>query len=191
MAAGSRCGESQQRLHQVEQARLNGANFAAHPQPEIGGDLLVAAAAGVDLVRHLAGRFLELANDEGVNILVGRPVEKPRLGRLGENTVEGLVNAAALGGAQNPDALQRRGERLRADDVGLEQPAVEIERTREALEQLGRPFFKTASPQLHDFFAPETTAARTLIGRPTRLMKPAASFWSYSAPIVKLAMLSE
>jgi hypothetical protein len=33
--------------------------------------------------------------------------------------------------------------------------------------------------------------ARTWIGNPTKLMNPRASRWSYSAPIVKLAMLSE
>src|SRR5581483_7544163 len=41
------------------------------------------------------------------------------------------------------------------------------------------------------FFAASFNDARTWIGRPIRLMKPRASRWSYSAPIVKLAMLSE
>ncbi len=40
-------------------------------------------------------------------------------------------------------------------------------------------------------FDSPAACARTLIGNPIKLMKPSASFWLYSAPMVKLAMLSE
>ena len=50
--------------------------FVAQPEPGIERDLLVAAAAGVDLVRERAHALLQFADDEGVDVFVGRRLRR-------------------------------------------------------------------------------------------------------------------
>src|SRR5579862_452126 len=99
---------------------------------------------------------------------------------------------------QDPDAFERPRESLRALNIRVNQPPVEIERSGEALENFRRPFLESPAPEFHfrlaflalflwEFFK----SARTCIGNPIRLINPRASFWSYSAPMVKLAISSE
>ena len=64
---------------QIEQRRITPASssrspvaFLAQPEPRIERDLFVAAAAGVDLVRHRAGPLLQLADDQRVDVFIGR-----------------------------------------------------------------------------------------------------------------------
>ena len=93
-------------------------------------------------------------------------------------------------GRQDAYVLQRSSERLRSAAIGVEKLFIEMQRTGEALENFGRAGGEATAPQFH-FFAAAAACARTLIGSPIKLMKPSASFWLYSAPMVKLAMLSE
>ena len=64
-------------------------DFLAQPQPHIERYLLVAAAPGVDLVRERADLLFELADDERVDVFVGRAVEKVRRSRLFADRIEG------------------------------------------------------------------------------------------------------
>ena len=90
-----------------------------------------------------------------------------------------------------PDALESARERLRAADIGVDQAPVEMERAGEALENLRGPALEAPAPELHACAAGLPRCQRScsdppsrferrphLIGRPIRLMKPSASFWS-------------
>ena len=53
-------------------------DLVAQPQPNIERNLIVAAAPGVDLVRELARAFLQLADDQRVDVFVVCAIEKRR-----------------------------------------------------------------------------------------------------------------
>jgi hypothetical protein len=167
------CCQIEQVAHYAGHQLRNAVAFRAQPQPHVERYLLVAAAAGVDLFGQRAHPRLQLADDERVHVLVAGPFEV----RLRADLLEGCDDARAFLGAEDPDPLQRPREGLRAANIRVEQAAVEMERTREALEHFRGPRFEPAAPELHaDCLA--ASAARTLMGRPMRLMKPSASFWS-------------
>src|SRR5450755_3372620 len=52
--------EVDQRSHHAGQQRPHAITFAAQPQAQVERNLFVAAAAGVDLIRHRAGMLLQL-----------------------------------------------------------------------------------------------------------------------------------
>ncbi len=185
-------GAGQQRLHQAGQQIRGSVDLIAQPQPHIQRDLLIAAAAGMDFIGQSAHAILQLADHQRVNVFVGSFFVERWVLRIFRDCVECGDQLVPFFSRQDADAFERSRERLRAADVGSEQPAIEMERSGEALEDLRGTLSKAASPELHtDFFADFLSDARTWIGRPIRLMKPRASRWSYSAPMVKLAMSSE
>ena len=165
----------EQRRHHTAQKRARAAAFLPQPEARIERDLLVAAAAGVDLIGHRPRLLLQLADDQRVDVLVGGALVKRRGGRIGADLLEGADNRRALFGGEDADLFERAGEGLRAAYIGIDQPPVEIERAGEALEDLRWSGFETSAPELHLAFA---ARARTLMGSPMRLMKPSASFWS-------------
>jgi len=172
--------EFHQGRHQLRQQSADAVALRAQPEARIERDLLVAAAPGVDLVGHLAGPFLQFADDERVDVFVRSARVELRIGRFFEDALEGLHDLRALAGRQDADPFERAREGLGAADIGLDQPPVEIERSRKSLENFRRSGFETSAPKLH--FVPAaleaSSAARTLIGSPIRLIKPKASFWS-------------
>ena len=182
----------QRRSQSGDQAPLAVA-LGADPEPHVERDLLVAAAPGVDFVGQFAGALLELPDHQRVDVLVVSAVEDVR---VPPDLLERLDDALALGGGENAHPFERARERLRAGDVGIEQPPVEMERTGEALENLRGSALETPAPEFQGVllgFAGRhaVLAALTRMGSPIRLMKPSASFWSYAAPMVKLAISSE
>src|SRR5579862_6701987 len=115
-----------------------------------------------------------------MNVFIARVLEKLRRPGFFAQTLERRDNFTGFGGGQNPHTLQRPGKRLRATNVDVHQPPIEMEGTRKPLENLGWPFLESAAPQLHTDFlavlpAAFSTAARTWIGSPIRLMNPRAS----------------
>ena len=112
-----------------------------------------------------------------MDVLVGSALVKRRLRCLRADGIEGGDDPRALVGGEDADPLQRPREGLRAANIGIDQPPVEIERTGKTLEDFRRPGLKPPAPELHAHFA-FLASARTFIGRPVRLMKPSASFWS-------------
>ena len=103
----------------------------------------------MDLGGHGAGALAELADDEGVNVLVSGVVEETGLGGLGGDGAEGGGEGGALFEGQDPDAFEGARPGLGAEDVGVEEPAVEVERAGEALEDLGGRGFESSSPEFH------------------------------------------
>ena len=71
-------------------------HLIAQPQPYVERNLLVAAAAGVDLVRHRAGMRLQLANHQRVYVFVGRAVEELGLGCFFANLIESVDDSFAF-----------------------------------------------------------------------------------------------
>src|ERR1039458_7792698 len=69
--------------------------------------------------------------------------------RLGLNCVERCDDLRPLLRTQDADALQSPRECLRTPDIGVDQPAVEFQRSAETLEHLARPGFKPPTPELH------------------------------------------
>src|SRR5713101_516021 len=136
----------------------------------------------MDLVGEGADAFLQLADDQSMNVFVAGSREEIWSARFGAHLFKRLDDGAALIGRQDPDAFQGAREGLGAADVGVNQAAVEMKRARESFEDLRRPGFKPSAPELHGFLAAFEAAfcaackpARTLIGSPIRLMKPSAS----------------
>ena len=128
----------------------------------------------MDLVGHLAGPLLQLADDQRVYVLIGGAFIEGGGARVHADLLEGIHNLRPLFRRQDADALQGAREGLRAADIALDQPAIEVQGVAEALEHLARSAFKPPAPELH--FPLPPSAARTLMGSPMRLMKPSASF---------------
>ena len=177
-------------LGEIEQRRASDrassartrSHLLAQPQPHVERDLLVAAAAGVDLVGDRAGRLLQLADDERMDVFVGRAVEElrrraPRRGS--RRTPRRSARARPPSGCRRAPAPARtpasRGYRRRS---AAGRNASEPEKRSKTSDG---PVFEPSAPELHGFCrlrSPASSRARTLIGSPIRLMKPSASFWS-------------
>src|SRR5436305_1095887 len=120
-----------------------------------------------------------------MNVLIGSALKEGGTGRLASNRVERVHDLRPLLRAQNAHPFQRPCERLRSPNIRIDQPPVEVQRSGEALEDLGRPRLEAPAPEFH-FRSPApgpwppapAASARTFIGSPIRLMKPSASFWS-------------
>ncbi len=110
-----------------------------------------------------------------MDVFIGGAIEERGAGRaLSADFVERRHDGRALLRREDADAFQRPREGLRAANIGVEQAPVEMERPGESLEDVRRAVREASAPQLHLAFP--ARAARTLIGRPMRLMKPSASF---------------
>ena len=66
------------------------------------------------------------------------PVEDTRLRASAPISSNAATMPLALVGGQDAHALQRPRERLRAADIGIDQPPVEMQRSGEALEDFRR-----------------------------------------------------
>ena len=110
----------QQRRHQRPQQFARAVAFAAQPEARIERDLFIAAAAGVDLARQRADTFAELADNECVDVLIGRAIEERGRRGIHANGFEGVENPVAFGIGQDAGARQRAREGLRTFDIGFE-----------------------------------------------------------------------
>src|SRR5450631_1885024 len=129
----------------------------------------------MDFRGESADLFLEFTNDEGMHVLVVRACEVIGIGGFGRDVAEGGHQLFAFGGGENALLRQGAGKGLRALTIREDQFAVEAQRAREPLEDFGRTGFESAPPEFHGYFC---SIARTLMGRPIRLINPRASFWS-------------
>src|SRR5688500_15499954 len=142
----------------------------------------------MDLICEPTGFLFQLADDERVNVLVIGAFVEPRIAGVCRECLERSHQLRHFVVRENADAPERTRERLRSANIGENQAFVEVQGPGEPFKRLRRPLLESATPEFH--FA-DFSKARTLIGRPIQLINPSASFWSYSAPMVKLAMLSE
>ena len=81
-ASGYLAAEIEQRAPSAPASRrAHAVAFLAQPEAGIERNLLIAAAAGVDLVGHRAGALLQLADDQRVHVFIGGAVEEARARR--------------------------------------------------------------------------------------------------------------
>ncbi len=102
-------GPVEQGALQRVQVAGEGAALAADVEAQVGRDLVVAAAAGVELGARRSGELRDAAFDGGVDVLVGRLEVEGLVGELGLDGVErgedavGVVDAEDAGGAEHAD----------------------------------------------------------------------------------------
>ena len=125
--AGVHLREPEQVAHDGAEQRLQIGALFAQPHAGIERDLLVAAAAGVDLVGDVAGALLQFADDQRVDVLIGGALVEARRAGFGADLVEGFDDLGALFGGENADLLEGAREGLRAADIAIDQAAIEVE----------------------------------------------------------------
>ncbi len=98
--AGSLRACSTSALAQAASASMTERDLLAHVEAQIGGDLLVAAAAGVQLEAERADALDECKFDEVMNVFGGRVIAHQRLagfgGVVGGNRVERVADGCAF-----------------------------------------------------------------------------------------------
>ena len=98
---------------------------------DVGRDLVVARAAGVELAGQRPDLGLEQALDRHVDVLVGLLEFEPALADPGPDPFEAGVELLELLGAEDADLLEGAGVRLRLVDVVGGQAPVELDRAIE------------------------------------------------------------
>ena len=164
------------------QQRARAIDLLAQPQPHIERHLLVAAAAGVDLVGQRARRvsFSLRMTSVWTSSSVAPAIERRRRAlrresRRRPSTI--CARSVRRQDARRVPAPARtpasRGYRRRSAAGRNASDPEKRSKTSDG------PVLEPAAPELHASCALRLfSAARTLIGRPIRLMKPSASFWS-------------
>ena len=157
-------------------------DLVAQPQADIERDLLIAAAAGVDLVGEPTDPLPQLTNDQGVDVFVGRAAKNSGLrasSRIASNAATSRARSADVGYPRSSSARANACEPRMSASISLRS---KCERTGKPLEDFRGTFLEPSAPEFH-FASSSTcsstafmTAARTWIGSPIRLMNPRASF---------------
>jgi hypothetical protein len=121
---------------QLAQQDIDAIDGVADVELEVGGDLIVAAAAGVELAADVAEPRDERGLDVHVDVFqLGAEGEGAAL-EFGEDVVEGRRDLVAFAGGEQTDVGQHAGMGLRAADVDLGEAGVEADRFGERLDQL-------------------------------------------------------
>ena len=168
---------------QVVDAAGDGSAFALEEAAEVGGDLVVAAAAGVELGAGRAGERGDTSFDGGVDVLVGRC----ELEGVGVEFGLGLVERGEDGGGlvvgDDADLGEGADVGAGAGDVVGGEATVEGEAFGERDEGVGGLVAEAAVPEWAGGAGPgwagggpwrRATVSRP---RPQRRTKPAASSW--------------
>ena len=150
------------------------ADLFPHVEPQVGRDLFVAAAPGVQLVANLTGHFHQALLDVVMNVLDGRIIVFRHT--LAGDLVKREKRRRQLLLVQNASRLQRLGVRFARSDLVGQQYAIERKRPLPLLEIGVLRLAKAAGPHLH-FAISAWTRARERAGSPRMRMKPSASFW--------------
>src|ERR1700728_1779124 len=168
--------QCKQRSGEIGDLPQYGVGGRSQVQPDVERDLFVSAAPGVNLLRKRAHFFAQFADDECMDIFIHCGLEIIGVVRFPRDLIEGRQQLPAFHAGHNSGSRQSPRKRLRSFYINEHELAVEMERTGELLEDLRGPALESAAPKLHEEDC--RSEARTLIGRPIKLMKPNASFWS-------------
>ena len=140
-------GALEQGRLQVPQQTVGAIERVAHPKAQVGRDLVVARARGVQLAAGIADQLGEPRLDVHMDVLErGAERELARLD-LALDALEAGDDRVALGGAQDADLGEHRGVRLRPRDVLSVQPLVEADRRINLLHERRRAAPEMAAPQ--------------------------------------------
>ena len=163
-------------------------DFIAQPQADIGGDLVVAAAPGVELFTGDADAVGQACFDVHVHVFeVDAPVELAGLD-FALNGLQAIDDAVALGIGQHADLGQHGGVGDRAHDVVAIQALVESDGGGEAGDEGVDGFTEAAAPGLiglvsaHEFARIglkkwRETLARIITGLPILSLTPVDTFF--------------
>ena len=120
----------------------------AQVEPQVGGDLVVAAAAGAQLAAERAEPLEQAALEGGVHVLVvDRRPERRRSRDRGVEVVERGEHLAELVVVEQAGAVQHPGVRPRGGQVVGREPPVEVHADRQPGQRVARPAAEPPAPQ--------------------------------------------
>ena len=193
-----------QRAAELGEIDVQLVDCAQRPQSQVGRDLIVARATGVQLPRRRADLFVQQPLDQRVDVFV-RGAHGGAVGEPLGDAVEPLEQRGLLGGGEHAHAAQRVDPRLARRDVLGPQPVVHGQAAVQRLQRLARAEGEAPTPHLvlrrldpvlgrHQSAAAPSSALRAAsspapirIARPYSRMKPAASRWSYTLSFPNVA----
>ncbi len=156
--------------------------LAPEEQAQRGGDLVVAAATGVELRPRGPRQLGDPALDGGVDVLVGRRELERAVEQLGPDAVERGDDLGRLVVGEHPRARQARDVRAGTREVVGREAPVERQALGERQELLGRALGEPAVPEGHVLGPagcrePPCWRAHVSTESPHRRTKPAESSW--------------
>jgi hypothetical protein len=107
----------------------------AHVQAHVGGDLIVAAAAGVQALAGVADALGEPRLDVHVHVFQRLTPLEAAGGDVGGDVVQSADDGLDVVGREHPDLAEHAGVGLGAGDVLFPEALIEGHRLREALDQ--------------------------------------------------------
>ena len=136
---GLALGDVEQRPLEAPNPGFDHADLVAQPQPHVGRDLVVARAAGVQLLAGIANVRGQRRLDVHVNILAAdRPLERACLYALAD-ALEAGDNGISLSGSEDALLRQHHGVGDAALDVVAVQPLIKLHRGGEGFDEgIGR-----------------------------------------------------
>ncbi len=154
-----RLAAADERPLQLDQPRVDLVDGVADPQPQVGRNLVVAAAGGVQLAADVAQAVDQCPLDVHVDVFqLDAELEAALLNFLA-NVAQGLLNLLAFGGRDQPDFGQHLGVGDRAGDVVRIKAAVEAHAFGELLHaRVGRRL-EYAAPRLLSHVSSQTPQA--------------------------------
>ena len=110
-----------------------------------------------------------------MDVLIACAFEIGRVFRFLAHFIKSGDDALALSGAEDFNALQRPGKRLRTADVDVQQPGIEVQGTGETFECRRRSGSKAATPKFHKLYCAHSL--RKVLDSPLSRTCLAGSLW--------------
>ncbi len=133
---------------QGHQPRVDAVDRLADPQPQIGRDLVIAAAGRVQLAPHLAEPLDECPFDVHVNVFELDVELEAALLNFAADVAQGLLNSPAFVVGEQADVGQHLGMRDRGGDIVRIKAAIEAHTFSELLHAAVGRLLKNAAPSL-------------------------------------------
>jgi hypothetical protein len=139
----------QQRAAEPREVGVELIDGVERPEPQIGGNLVVARAAGVQLAGHGAHFFIEQALDERVHVFVGGTSGRTISETIGD-AIEPLLELGFFGGRHDPHAAEGVDPGLARHDVLRPEAVIDGEAAVQRVERLARTQREAPTPHLMD-----------------------------------------
>ena len=141
-------GLREQGLDEAHEQRIDGVDLGAQPEAQVGGDLVVARAPGMQALARIADQRGQAPLDVEVHVLVvERPLEAARLD-LAAHLREAAHDGGHVAAREDPARAEHARVRERAGDVERREAPVESDRGGEFLDQRVDRLPETTGPKL-------------------------------------------